>query len=475
MKARRTASLASVVVLTGVMASSGGPASGATIRTETTLGGYSVKTSAAPFRVLLDDPTLAIPHEPGTPVLEADPAYTAAKVETGPASRGLSSMLWPGSLFGDGIGTVTNGQVPQYPLKADARYPDKPYTATAQDNGALMQASALGLDVRALARVNPTDKPGTVDIGTMSSLSTATVKDGVALGTGESHISDVSLLGGIIKIGSVSCNITVKGNGKKASSSGTTVVSGLTIGGIGFVVDQDGAHPVGTPVSQGIPPLPSGALDPLKQLGITVSGVSQSHSQDATGATREASGLRITVDTVVLRGVLNQLPAALWDALYGIVDRMPPQAQGNLYYLLGATPKITFILGAGSGTAAATPPLSFDFPDLPGPVGFVPPPVTSGGPVTAPVPPSLGGITTPVGPTGPGPVVVPPSSPNLVKAAVKDPFGGLPPGLLLLVLAVASVVGWGLVRMQSAAFVGAAAAGPCTDGTTSDLPDLRGA
>src|SRR6202008_1349416 len=77
MKARKTASLATLVVLTGAMASASAPASGDAIRTDTSLGGYSIKTSAAPFRVLLDDPTLAVPHEPGTPVLEADPAYTA--------------------------------------------------------------------------------------------------------------------------------------------------------------------------------------------------------------------------------------------------------------------------------------------------------------------------------------------------------------------------------------------------------------
>jgi hypothetical protein len=462
-------------VLTGAIASSSGPAAGVGIRTDTTLGGFSVKTMAAPFRVLLDDPTLAVPHEAGTPVLEADPAYTAAKLETGPASRGLSSMLWPGSLLGDGIGTVTNGQVPSYPIKADARYPDKPYTATAQDNGAFMQASALGLDVRALARVNPSDLPGTVDVGAMSSLSTATVKDGVAVGTGESHISDLSLIGGIIKIGSVSSTLTVKGNGTKASSTGSTAVTGLTIGGVGFVVDQDGARPVGTPVNQGSGPLPAGAFDPLKQLGITVSGIAQSHTEDATGATRDAAGLRITVDTVVLRGVLNQLPTQLWDALYGIVDQMPKQAQGNLYYLLGATPQITFVLGAGSGSASATPPLSFQFPPLP-PPGAFPPPVTGGGNVATPtLPGSVGTVTTPTGPTGPGPVVGQPTSPNLVSAAKKDPFGGLPAALVLLCLAVAGVGGWGLVRVQSAAFAGAAGAGPCNERSTPALPDLRGA
>jgi hypothetical protein len=473
MRGRRTASLATLVVLTGAMASSSGPASGADIRTDTTLGGYSIKTNAAPLKVLLDDPASAIPHEPGTAILEADPSFTAATLETGPASRALSSALWPGTLLGDGIGAATNGQLPGYPIKADARYPDKPYTATAQDNGAFMQAQALGLDVRAMARMNPSDVPGTLDVGLASSVSTANVKDGVAIGTAESHISDVSLLAGIIKVGSVSTTLTVKGNGTKATSTGSTVVSGLTINNVGYVVDEKGARPVGTPVDQGSGVLPTNAADPAKALGITITGIVQSHSQDATTATREAQGLRITVDTVLLRSVLNQAPSQLTDALVSVFSQAPKDLQGYLFYLLTTTPKITFILGAGTGNAAATLPLSFDFPDLPAPAAF-PPPLTSGSSAVTPTLPGgvSGGV---VGPTGPGPVIVPPTTPNLVAAAKKDPFGGLPAGLLLLVAALAGVGGWGLVRLQSLAFAGAAGTGPCSGSGTPTLPDLRGA
>src|SRR5690349_12187519 len=136
MRLRRLAAGGTLVLLTGAALSASAPASGDTVRLDTTLGGFSIKTQAAPFRVLIDDPTLAIPHPPNTPVLEVDPAYTAATLETGPAARGLASSLWPGALFGDGIGTVTNGGIPSYPFKADARYPDKPYTAQDQGGGA---------------------------------------------------------------------------------------------------------------------------------------------------------------------------------------------------------------------------------------------------------------------------------------------------------------------------------------------------
>lgn len=498
MNARRLASLATVGVLTGAMAAASGPASGGTIRTDTTLGGYSIKTNAAPFKVLVDDPASAIPHEPGAAIVEADPSYSQATLETGPAGRGMASTLWPGALLGDGLGTASGGQVAGYPVKADARYPDKPYTANGHgclradqpgscvdDGGAFMRAQALGLDVKASARMNPADVPGQVDIGTVASESTATVKDGVAIGTSRSRVSDVTLLGGVIRIGSVSTDLTVRSDGKKPVSSGSTVVTGLSIGGYGYTVDEQGARLLGAPGAPGSGPIPTNGLDPAKQLGITVSGISQDRTQDASTATREAKGLRITVDTVVLRGVLDQAtPGPVRDALYTIFSQVPPiptpagdqNVQGYLFYLLTTTPKITFVIGAGSGVSAAALPLSFDFPDLPVGGGFGPPVLPTEGVATpsGPVPVS-GTVVPPTAPVPPGPVVDQRTDPTTVKAAAKDPFGGLSPGLLLLVMALAGAGGWGLVRLQSTALLGAAAAGPCTDGSTPTLPDLRGA
>jgi hypothetical protein len=468
------------------MASSSGPASGDTIRTDTSLGGFSVKTNAAPFKVLIDDPASAIPHE-GPAIVEADPSYTAATLETGPTARALASSLWPGTLLGDGIGAATGGQLPGYPLKADAKYPDKPYTDTAHgclqadqpatcagDGGAFMSSQALGLDVKALAKMNPAEVPG-VDLGTISSLSTATVKDGVAIGTSASHVTDVSLMGGMITVGSVSTSVTVRSDGKKPTSDGQTLVSGLNVMGMGYVVDDKGARPTGVPGGPSVP-VPTGVADPAKQLGITISGLSQDHSQDTDSVTRDAKGLRITLDTVLLRSVLDQVtPSPLKDALYSLFSQVPSvggqNVQGYLFYLMATTPKITFVLGAGSGVSAATLPLSFTWPDLPIGGGISVPPVTGG--TTTPTLP----VTSPVLPTttGDAPVVAPTTLPPTVKAASKDPFHGLSPGQLALVLALAAAGGWGLVRLQNAALLGAVGAGACKDDSSPTLPDLRGA
>lgn len=480
MRLRRTASLATVALVTAAVAASAGPATGDEVRTDTTLGGYSVSTNAAPFKVLLDDPANPIPRPADGPIVEADPAYTEADLDSGPTSRGIGAVLWPGGLLGEGLTQVAPG-APPWPLKAEARYPDKPYVATAQDQGAFMKGQALGLDVVGTAKMTPQDVPGTIDLGLVASTSTATVKDGVAIGTSWSKVTDVDLLGGVIHIGSVSTTLKVASDGTKPTSSGSTVVNGLSVGGVGYSVDEKGAHVVG-PTDQGTGPLPSGVADPAKALGITLSGVGQDHTQDADGATRDAMGLRITVDTKVLRGVLNQAPSQLTDALYGLFSQMPPQIQGYLFYSLATTPKITFILGAGQGRSAATQPISFSFPPLPtvGLPGFPTGPSVGGatGPVTAPVGQvstgALGGTTGGTSTEQPSVAGQPGTKPVSAASTSGTPWHGIPPVLWLLVLAVSGTAGWGLLRLQGAA-VALGAAGRCADGTTATLPDLRGA
>ena len=133
-----------------------------------------------------------------------------------------------------------------------------------------------------------------------------------------------------------------------------------------------------------------------------------------------------------------------------LVDKyIPPQAQSNFYYLINATPSLTFVFGAGTTTAAATLPIHFQFP---------PPPVFGGGPVLG----SGGGVPT-TGVTGPGPAlglppppgtgpttippVVPTPTGTIQAATVHDArFGGIPSIWVIAALAGSGLIGWGLLR-----------------------------
>lgn len=487
MNRRQARALLTVLALSGGIAAIGTPALGESVRLTTGLGGFSVTTNAAPFKVLVDDPSNPLPRPEDAAIVEGDPAFTLAQVATGPASRGLASSLWPGNLLGEGIGAATNNAAPGYPVKADARYPDTPFTADDQTGGNLMHGSAQGLDASAVANRGAMSVPGTIDIGSMTSTSAVTVdKANVAIGHSVSKVSDVDLLG-VIHIGSVSTVVESRSDGKKQTSSGTTVVSGLTVAGQGYTVDETGAHVSGAP---GTGPAPLGSLDALKAAGITIGGVSQSATSDASGVTREAMGLRITVDTTMYRKALTDntpdaVTAALYQAFAGLP--LPPQAQtykSFLYYTLSATPKITFILGAGKSFAVANLPIVFDFPSFPSFPSSVPPPSVGLFPPTSPVlAPVDGGLVIPdapivpnappvsaPGPTGQTTTITPAAGTDL-----PDPFSGVGALLILGALVAAALGGWGLLRLQGLALLGAAAGAGCALGAPSTVPNLRGA
>ena len=480
----RARALVTVLALTGAAASVGAPASGETIRTDTTLGGFSIAVEAAPFKVLLDDPSLPIPRPEDAEVVAADPAYSAAFLDTGPNARAIGSSLWPGGLFGTGLPQVADG-APEYPVKAEALYPDKPYHATSvvDPTGALMNATALGLDALGTAKATPADTPGdVVSVGTVTSTSKATVDDkGNAIGTAVSRVSDVDLLGGIIHVGSVTTDLMTRGDGKKGASAGTTRVAGLTIAGQGFTVDEKGLHAAGSDT-----PLPGVTVDQLQeQLGIRVEGISQTSSSGKESASRSASGLRIVVNTLPLKTALKPVTGPLYGPVATIVSSIPDPRSSYLFYLLNATPKITFVLGAGNSSTAATLPLAFDpgqFP--PPPVGGLTPPVTGVGPGTSGTPPLDTGTTgTPplvsgdppvLPPSGdgagvPGPTVLTPQA----SASEEQPFSGVGAGGVLLALAAAGALAVGLVRLQGLALLGGVLGAGCRLGAPSSIPDLR--
>ena len=463
----------------------GAPVLADAIRTDTTLGGYRVTSIAAPLRVLVDDPGVPIPRPADSAIVEADPAYTYTTLGTGPTSRAVASSLWPGTLFGDGLTQVAPG-APDYPLKADASYPGNPHTATSQFPGLL--AKALGLDVTATARTVDSPAPGNLDLGVAQSASTSTVVKGVATGTTTSEVHDVSLLGGLIKVASVRSELSVTSDGRKPTSSGVTTVSGLVVSGVGYAVDDKGVRVVSPAPVPGVGYPDTSALKQLTALGLTVEPVRQSATTAGTTASRTATGLRITVDTVTLRKAIDSVPmlGQTLAQVYGNVPQVPGapvQPQSLLFYTLAATPKLTFILGAGSASSAANLPLTFSFPAVPL-LPPVPPAAAGSGDAggAAGSPAAIGGLLPGTPGTGggaagvPGPQVLADGALPAVApaAAVTSGFGGIGAGLLFLVLLVAAVAGRALVALRTVALAGAGAVRGCSLGLTQDLPNLRG-
>ena len=479
--ARRTARVATVVALVGATVPLGGLGTAAEPRTETGLGGYSLKAEGAPIRVLVDDPNAAIPRDTGVAAAEVDPNYTLATVATGPNAFGLASNAWPGNLVGTGLPAI-DPRIPQYPAKVEARYPDGPYEGVSPDGGVATSSVATGLDASATADGSPTNKPGPLTVGDAFSHSSASVTSkNVAVATVTSSVKDVSLLGGVIKIASVTTKVTTTSDGTKPTTTGSTVVSGLSVNGVGYSVDENGARVGGN----GLPVPPLVTPSQLDELGIRIEGVVQSSSTTATSASRSASGLVIRIDTKVFRAALTPVIDPLRDPYSQVVESLPSgepfsQAKPQLYYLLNATPNVTYVFGAANARSAAVLPISFDFPppsfpsfpSNPGVVGAPPTlPRGEGGFVSGlpdrgtALPPSIGGA--PVSP----PVLQPPGTTPVALASDAE-FTGIAASKLLLALLFAGGVGWLLTRL-----LGAAGGLPfglgCRLGAPTTVPDFR--
>lgn len=442
------------------------------------LGGFTVTSSGAPFSMLFYEPVFPIPVDPGEPHAEATLSYTSSRVETGPSTRAVASSTWPGPAFGDGFATICDCDEEWF-VKAEARTPGGEEEAEQElpGTGAGMKASASGFE--AVARAGSGESPNEegVAFGNMRSRSASVVEGGVTKATTMAVAKGVKLAAGVISIESVQTTLEATSDGKSASSKGQTKVNGLVIGGQGYTVDEKGMQPVADDKPQDpVLPVPKpkeipGADEVRKNLGIEVNLVEHKVTKEGADVTRRAGGLRITIDTAVLK---NKVP---------LYDLVPPEIAGELAPLLVLAPKIEYILGRASVRAAATEPIDLDFPAL---EPVAPPPLEpAGGDVavddtgfadTAAEGAALDDFGAGMQDAGEtGPVEQPLAAgeqPQAASTELPAMFGGLPPGLVAAGMVLAALGGRAL-----AGFTGAAMGGPggalCEQGAPRKTPNLR--
>jgi hypothetical protein len=494
--ARRLAAAFALTLFIAIMMPMGSLGAAPKVRTDTGgLPGYIIKGTASPLSMLMYEPVIPVPVDPGEPHGEGSLSYTLTTLETGPQARALASSVWPGAAVGDGFSTLCECDE-NYRVKSESTYPGREAQQTdtqgSKETGSGMFTEALGLDV--IARASSAESPNAeaMGLGNAWSRNESTVRNGRAISSVVSAAEDVSIGGGVITIDSVKTVLDAFSDGKKASSSGVTEVNGLTIGGQGYTVDEKGIRPVQDDKPQDapatLPPMP-GAKELYDQAGIKVvlTEHEKTSRKDQYGAeaTRQAGGLRISIETAVLKAALvENLPVN--DILDSVPDDLDPVI-AQFAQLRALAPRIDFVFARGA--VKATGSAELEFPTPPPPPPPPPPPTDTGGTDTTPPPPPAdttpdegsaapplsGGSTPPAsGGSGLAPVSAPaaPAAPT-TPASVQIPLTqGLPAALVGAGLLLAGLGGRALAGLSGMAMGGATGAF-CDRGSPRNVPNLR--
>ncbi|HET6964353.1 MAG TPA: choice-of-anchor P family protein [Acidimicrobiales bacterium] len=436
------------------------------------LGGWNVSADGNAVDIVIDNQTgLAGIH----PFTEADLPEAQTQFATGPFGSGLATVFWPGAAganFGslsselgfpsqlEGVASKLND-----PVKASAQYPLGPATADYPAGGnssgvAVMHATAQPGGTTADASItNETGAGAVLSFASAKGSSTSTAGK-TAKGDATSAISDVSLLGGLIDIGSITSTAEAASDGSSGSGSSTTHVTGVTVLGQKASIGSDGLVLPDFPSALGglTGPVVQNAISQvISGLGMTVKEFPSVQNANGSGYTTSSGGVSVEIDppssaAPILEQAASTL-APLFPSQAAIIPTLPGLLQGmTLTITLGRAaasanastayiPSFTPMPIPASPTGTGTGDLTGTSGDA-GSAAVASGPTDSGGaaPSVAATPETGGGTAS----GGGNPTTAPLAQPPAALINLSQPLGA---GVVLLGILATLAVGYGLWRL----------------------------
>jgi len=313
----------------------------------------------------------------------------------------------------------------------------------------------------------PPEVAALVDFEGYTSSSQNVVSEGKVVTTARSALGSVSLLGGIITLDGIVSTSTSTSDGTKGTTTGRTVLGGMTIAGQEFAFGPSGFVAAGQHTE--LPALPEQAAQALEQLGIKLVLSKPKRTVKGDQASGATSGLQLDLDSSVLRRQLDVLPL---DDIVGALPGDPPELKSALQSLLGLSPRVVVTLGVATTQVDTVQGL-----EIPTDVPDNDPGATDGGGGsggTGGGAPSSSGAAPSSGAPGTAPGDAPSADGTLDDAALAGsglpPLYSIPGAILVGGIALAAVGGSWLRKAGLLALGGSAS---CSHGLDSGLPDLR--
>ena len=389
-------------------------------------GGYALDADSEGISFTYDSPGLI----PGTPSPLAQVSFPTSltNMNKSPSGYALASLVYPGPLLADlptvlalggfdqqtaplGPDRPMTGEIPAYPVRAEAFYPSGP-TAASQDVGSGRQNVNTSADAADAETVyGGATLPPLFTTRSATSITNTHLEQGLVVSRTRVELNGVDLFASLIHIDSIVTDLVATSNATDSTTAGTTVASGVTFLGQPATIDGTGIHLApqeatpGAPVT--LPPL-GGLTDPLQPLlsplnelmvstlgtanadlnqllnagGISVQLIQPSEVKKGADARRLASGVLITIrytgdSEPVLGSILSlidptQVPADYVDPCTTFQQPAPcpiPFSSPQTLVLALKTTHVESIgLAAGSVHASASPP--FALPTLSGTGGI---------------------------------------------------------------------------------------------------------
>ena len=400
------------------------PAHAQTDEPESQLGGYIA--GSAGWAVSMQ-PIVPALLPTGDAPFETTISLSTASVKSGGNALGRAAIFWPGSaaanlgpLLGTGASQPFLGSlIPPYPGFVEASANDGAVETAVSP---AMRMSAFGSPTRASGDVRTPDVnlPGLLKIDSVSSQSFAEVTDVDVSSSSVVNLEGISLVNGAIKATSIFSKSLTRSTGDTSTADGVLHVVGLTVTGIAVEVTGDGIHAVGLPPEAA--PIP-GATAPFPN----------SNPDEALNEALAALGASIRVTRLSQKssgGVADRLANAL------VITVNNPAFEGS---------RVEITLASTGSASQATLPVTVDLgaletaPDIG---------ADTGSDVLGSSESSLSGdfASSPEGSLALGPspesaLTQEGSSSGVDGALTSYRFGGVPLGLVLLLLAVSVVLG----------------------------------
>jgi hypothetical protein len=221
-------------------------------------GSYTISATAPGFEMYEDEPS-ANAHPEGA----GQVPYSSSALGAGGLGYALSSMAWPGATEANAdkialllfphdvqgvpvpdavVGLVgTAAPAASYPIRAEARTGENKPDDALDAQGAKLTAHADPVLAQGTATMTGATGQAGFTLGNAETVATSVLNSTAGQATANSKITNIDI-GGVIKIDNVTSTATATTDGVSSSSSGLTVVQGMTIAGQKAYVDDAGVH-----------------------------------------------------------------------------------------------------------------------------------------------------------------------------------------------------------------------------------------